>query len=274
MRDHRVDGAAGCSLYVEEAGNPDGPTVLFIHGLSQSRLAWRRQLGSALGRTMRLVAMDLRGHGRSDRPHDAYGDATLWADDVKAVITQLGLDRPVLCGWSYGGIVIGDYLRCHGERALGGVVLVAAISQLGETVMPFLGPEFIGVLPGLFSIDVEESSTALQTFIRLCTQAPLDPAEFYSVLGYNATVPPHVRQAMLSRTVNHDDVYARLEAPLLVVHGLEDRVVLPTMSRHLTQVVPHAQTSFYPGVGHTPFLEDAQRFDAELLEFAMERSGA
>jgi pimeloyl-ACP methyl ester carboxylesterase len=274
VRNHRVNGAAGCGLYVEEAGNPDGPPVLFIHGLSQSWLAWRRQLGSALGRTMRLVAMDLRGHGRSDRPHDAYGDATLWADDVNAVITQLGLDRPVLCGWSYGGIVIGDYLRCHGERALGGVVLVAAISQLGETVMPFLGSEFIGVLPGLFSIDVEESSTALQTFVRLCTQAPLDPTDFYSVLGYNATVPPHVRQAMLSRTVNHDDVYARLEAPLLVVHGLEDRVVLPTMSRHLTQIVPHAQASFYPGVGHAPFLEDAQRFEVELLEFVKGRFGA
>jgi pimeloyl-ACP methyl ester carboxylesterase len=212
--------------------------------------------------------MDLRGHGRSDRPHDAYGEPFLWADDIQAAITTLGLDRPILCGWSYGGVLIGDYLRCHGERALGGVVLVAAASRLGEPAMPFLGPDFLGVLPGLFSNIVEESNTALQRFVDICTTRPMEAEDFYSVLGYNAAVPPHVRQAMLSRTVDHDDVFAGLEAPTLIVHGLADRVVLPAMSRHQAHLIPHAQTSYYTGTGHTPFREDQTRFDAELLAFA------
>jgi non-heme chloroperoxidase len=271
LRSQRVTGGAGCELHVDEAGNPDGPPVLFIHGISQSRMAWRHQLGSALGQTMRLVAMDLRGHGQSDRPRDAYGEPFLWADDVNAVITELGLDRPILCGWSYGGVVIGDYLRCYGERALGGIVLVAAVTRLGETVMPFLAPQFVDLFPGLFSTDVEESSTALQDFVRLCTSADLDPGEFYSAVGYNTVVSPQVRRAMMSRTVNYDDLFARLETPLLAVHGLDDRIVLPAMSEHLARVVLQARTSFYAGVGHTPFREDVARFDAELLAFATAR---
>ena len=91
---HRVSGAAGCELYVEETGNPEGQPILFIHGISQCRLAWNRQLDSELRRDMRLVAMDLRGHGRSQRPRDAYGEPSLWADDIHAVITTLGLRRP------------------------------------------------------------------------------------------------------------------------------------------------------------------------------------
>jgi non-heme chloroperoxidase len=268
LQTHRISGGAGCQLYVEEAGNRDGPPVLFIHGISQSRLAWRRQLTSDLGRSLRLIAVDLRGHGESECPHDAYGEPFLWADDIQAVITTLGLNRPILCGWSYGGIVIGDYLRCHGERALGGVVLVAAASRMGEPAMPFLGPDYVSLSPGLVSTTVEESSAALRTFVGMCTATPLDAEDFYSVLGYNAAVPPHVRQAMMSRTVDHDDVFARLEARTLIVHGLADPVVLPAMSQHQARLVPHAQTSYYTAIGHTPFREDQARFDAELLRFA------
>jgi pimeloyl-ACP methyl ester carboxylesterase len=268
LQSHRVSGGGGCQLYVEETGNREGPPVLFIHGVSQSRLAWRRQLNSELGRNLRLVAVDLRGHGRSDCPHDAYSEPFLWADDIQAVITSLGLDRPILCGWSYGGIIIGDYLRCHGERALGGIVLVAAASRLGEPAMPFLGPDFVSLLPGLASNTVEESNTALQALVGIFTETAMEAEDFYSVLGYNAVVPPHVRQAMLSRTVDYDDVFARLEAPTLIVQGLADRVVLPAMSRHQARLIPHAQASYYPATGHTPFREHQARFDAELLAFA------
>lgn len=270
-RSYRVGGAAGCELYVEETGNPDGQPVLFIHGLSQSRLAWSRQLNSELGRDMRLVTMDLRGHGRSEQPHDAYGEPFLWANDIQAVITTLRLARPILCGWSYGGIVIGDYLYCHGEQALGGIVLVDVVSMLGEPVLPFLGTDFISVFPSLFATDVEESSTGLQEFLRLCTSTDPEPAEFYSILGYNSVVPPHVRQAMMSRTIDHTEVFAQLETPVLITHGLDDRVVLSAMSEHMARLIPGARTSFYPGVGHSPFVESTQRFNTELREFATSR---
>jgi non-heme chloroperoxidase len=62
---------------VEETGNPRGPSVLFIHGLSQCRLAWNKPLHADLAQEFRLVAMDLRGHGESDKPPEAYGDSRL-----------------------------------------------------------------------------------------------------------------------------------------------------------------------------------------------------
>jgi non-heme chloroperoxidase len=76
---------------------------------------WLKQLRSDLGDDFRLVALDIRGHGKSDKPRDAYGDSQLWADDVKAIIDQLGLERPLLCGWSWDMLIICDYLRVHGE---------------------------------------------------------------------------------------------------------------------------------------------------------------
>jgi non-heme chloroperoxidase len=267
-RSHRIQGGGGTEIYAAETGNQSGRPMLFIHGISQSRLSWRNQMSSDLGNDLRLVAMDLRGHGGSARPHDAYGDSAVWADDVHAVITALGLERPILCGWSYGGVVIGDYLHTYGEQALGGIVLVAAVSRLGEPVVPFLSPEFLAVIPDLFATDVDVSTAALNRFVSIATAGDADPEDFYLALGYNTDVPPHVRQAMLSRTVDHDDLLARLRLPTLIVHGLEDQIVLPAMSEHHAGLVPHARVDFLPGVGHSPFAEEANRFNAALAAFA------
>jgi pimeloyl-ACP methyl ester carboxylesterase len=113
MRIHTVRGGGGLALHVREWGRADGPPILLIHGWSQSHLCWARQYGSALADEFRLVAYDLRGHGMSEAPLEPehYTDGRLWADDVAAIIQRLGLDRPVLVGWSYGGFIICDYLR-------------------------------------------------------------------------------------------------------------------------------------------------------------------
>ena len=78
-------------------------------------------MNSELAEDYRLVAMDFRGHGLSDKPRDAYDNSKLWADDVNAVIESLTLRNPVLCGWSYGPLVILDYIRHYSEDQLGGI---------------------------------------------------------------------------------------------------------------------------------------------------------
>ena len=120
MHTYRVTGGGGLKLHVQETGNPHGKPILFIHGFSQCRLAWNKQLPSDLAHDFRLVAMDVRGHGWSEKPRDAYGDSQLWADDVHAVIRTLGLDHPVLSGWSYGGIMMLDYVHAYGEDQIAG----------------------------------------------------------------------------------------------------------------------------------------------------------
>ena len=82
MKTYTVTGGGGLRLHVQETGNPNGRPILFIHGFSQCRLAWNKQMHSDLAKDFRLVAMDIRGHGLSEKPRDVYGDSKLWADDV------------------------------------------------------------------------------------------------------------------------------------------------------------------------------------------------
>ncbi len=277
MRTHTVTGGGGVRLHVEEVGDLAGQPVLFLHGFSQCRLAWGKQLASDLADDLRLVALDLRGHGLSDKPRDAYGDPRLWADDVRAVIEALGLERSILVGWSYAGLVIGDYLRAYGEARLGGINLVGAATKLGsEAALAVIGPEFLALVPAFCSTDVEESVRGLDAFVRLCVHGEPEPRDLYCMLGYNAVVPPHVRQGLLARAlVDNDDVLARLSIPVLITHGEEDRVVLRAAAEQHAGTIPHARTSSYPGVGHATFWEDAERFNRELRDFAGQvRTGA
>src|SRR5438093_821132 len=257
MQAYTITGGGGIQLYVDEAGNPNGRPILFIHGFSQCRLAWSKQMVSDLANDFRLVAMDLRGHGLSEKPRNAYGEARLWADDIHAVISTLSLDQPVLSGWAYGGVVICDYLRAYGEEHIAGMHLVGAVTNLeSESAMAVVSPAFFALLPGLFSADVEESTCALQTFLRLCMYEELTPADLSFFLGYNVIVPPYVRQGLLSRVAVYDDLLPRLRKPVLITHGEADAIVLRGAAEQHAAALRQARTSFYPNIGHAPFWED------------------
>ena len=266
---HDVRGGGGLRLHVQEWGDPNGPPILFVHGWSQSQLCWSRQTAGPLAQDFRLVTFDLRGHGMSEKPLDAepYVDAQLWADDLNAVIGQLELDRPVLVGWSYGGYVVTDYLAAYGEAAIAGIDLV------GGAVLRTPGFEHIG--PGLLENagdacgpDLRTSIAAMLRFLRACTVRPLSDDEWTTALCWNMVVPTEVRGALFAREIDADAVLSRLSVPVLVTHGLADAIVLPSMAEHVLEVCGTARASWYEDVGHLPFLEDSDRFDRELAEFA------
>jgi non-heme chloroperoxidase len=72
----------------------------------------------------------------------------------------------------------------------------------------------------------------------------------------------------MSRQVDNDDLLPTLRKPVLMTHGIDDAIVLLRMAKHNAEKIPHAQTSYYPSIGHAAFWEDADRFNRELRAFA------
>jgi pimeloyl-ACP methyl ester carboxylesterase len=271
MKHHTITGGGGGRLHLVEAGNPRGQPILFIHGFSQCSLAWGRQLSSDLARRHRLVAMDMRGHGSSERPRDGYDDSRLWAEDVDSAIRELDLDRPILCGWSYGPLVILDYIRHHGEAGIGGIHLVSAVTKLGsEAAASVLTPEFLGLVPGFFSSDVDESVRSLEALLRMCFARQPSATDLYTMLGYNVSVPPFVRQALFSRAIDNDDLLPTIRKPVLITHGGEDAIVRKEVVEQHRSLLAHAQIHLMPDAGHAPFWDDAASFNRRLAAFGKE----
>ena len=269
MKDHTVVGGGGVKLHLVETGKPNGRPILFIHGFSQSWMAWNKQLASDLADDFRLVAMDLRGHGLSDKPSDGYGESKLWAEDVDAAIKGLRLDHPVLCGWSYGPLVILDYIRHYGEAEIGGAIFVGGITKLGsDAAISVLTPEFLGLMPGFVSSDVNEIVPAMQSLIRLCFATELSPEEMYRMVGYNVSVPPYVRKGMFTRSFDNDDLLPQMRKPLLIVHGAQDGIVKKEIVEQHKAGVGHAKVEVMAGTGHAPFWDDVAGFNRRVRDFA------
>jgi non-heme chloroperoxidase len=266
-----VVGGAGNRIHVREWGRRDGPTVLMIHGWSGSHQCWKSQIESGLADEFRLVAMDLRGHGMSDQPLDAdqYRQQRLWATDLAAVIDQCHLDRPTLVAWSYGGFIVCDYVRAYGQDGISAVNLVGAAVTLNER-FDHVGPAFLTNAPGGADPDLPTRVTALRRFWRAMTEGPLSEEDLETGLCGSVSVPPAVLGALINRRIDSDDVLSGLRVPVLVSHGRQDQIILASMAEHVLRVCPTATPSWYDGVGHMPFVEDAERFNRELAQLARE----
>jgi non-heme chloroperoxidase len=274
MKSHRIVGGGGTQIHVVESGNAHGRPILFIHGFSQSCLCWSRQLNSDLANDFRLVAMDLRGHGLSDKPREGYADSKLWADDVNAVVQTLALDHPVLCGWSYGPLVILDYVRHYGEAAIGGMNFVGGITKLGtDAALSVITPELLSLIPALFSTNTEDSVRGLESLVRMFFTQPPELEDLYFMLGYGLSVPPHVRQALFSRLIDNDDLLGKVRKPVLITHSSQDAIVKVAAVDQHRAAMPHAQVELVANTGHACFWEDAAKFNRRLRQFLDTLSG-
>jgi len=273
---HTVRGGGGLRLHVREWGNAEGPPILLLHGLSQNHLCWARQYQSALAEEFRLVAYDLRGHGMSEAPLEPahYTDGRLWADDLAAVIEQLGLERPVLVGWSYGGFIICDYLRAHGQDRIGAIDLVAGGVKLGASAFgTLIGPGFLDHFADVTADDLPTNIRGIRGLVKAFSATPLPPDDVETLLCAAMTVPARIRANLGAREIDGDDVLQDLQTPVLVTQGRADTVVLPAMAEHILATCPAAEASWYDGVGHTPHLERPERFNRELAALTRRVSG-
>ena len=272
MKAHTVKGGGGLRLHVREWGNVNGPPILFIHGWSQNHLCWEKQVESTLAGEFRLVAYDLRGHGMSDAPLEPehYTDGRLWAEDVAAIVDQLGLVRPVLVGWSYGAFVICDYVRVYGQDRIAAIEFVEGVTRLGESSFgTLIGPGFLDHFVDATADDLPTNIRTMRSFVRTCTAKPLSADDFETALCWNIVVPAQIRANLAAREMDFDDVLRVIEVPMLVTHGRADSVVLPAMAEHILATCATAEASWYDGVGHAPHLEEPERFNRELAELTL-----
>ena len=266
MKLSRIASADGLNLATYEAGNPDGPAILFLHGFNQAALCWHLQMEDRdLLSRFRMVAYDIRGHGASDQPDDParYAQDKDFAADTHAVITALALHRPVLVGWSYAGRLIGDYVRHYGTGAIAGINYVGA--KLDSD------PAFNG--PGnawfrdMLRPDLAREIVAVEKFLRACFFLPPPEQTLMRARYYNMRVTPGTRRAHLTRPPDDGAVLATLDVPVLLTQGTRDNLVLPGLAQARAKIIPGATLSLYHGIGHMPFAEDTPRFNRELTDF-------
>jgi 4,5:9,10-diseco-3-hydroxy-5,9,17-trioxoandrosta-1(10),2-diene-4-oate hydrolase len=240
-------------LHVVEAGPPDAPALLCLHGLGASHAIWAPVLDAFADRH-RVVALDLPGHGRSSKPDAAY-DAAFYAEAVDGLARALGIERAVVFGSSLGGRVALELAirRPHLARAL---VLAAPAGDYASALRPAAmlfdllpGPRILraGLRRGLERSfhDPQNPSCAARRRIQEEQIAADDFPQFARAITRSI--------AALLRSPRQP--VEQVTQPVLVCWGREDRIVPVARARALVGRVPHARLHVFDRCGHLPMLE-------------------
>lgn len=272
MSTRELRSKSGHAIAAWDAGPHDAPVCVFVHGIAQSKGIFERVLRGPLAEERRLIAFDLRGHGESEVPEDvsAIVRASL-AEDLDAVIRGLDLDRPTVVAWSFGGVVVGEYLRAHGDGALGAIVLLAASVRTGRGARDLFGPVMLDHARALLSEDPGTYEEGARAFVQGCTAEPLDLALVDMTVREMLRVAARVRRPLLAGGEDYVPEFLRVRVPMATMHGELDRVVAPAMSALLAD---RARAVRFSGAGHMPWLETPEMFADALRSVSALARGA
>jgi pimeloyl-[acyl-carrier protein] methyl ester esterase len=249
-----------------------GQPVLFIHGWLMSRNIWRHQL--ALGGEMRLISIDLCGHGESATTDFSYANCL---DDIISLLDFLSLERVTVVGWSMGSQIALRLYERSPER-LCGMILVAATPCFCRQA---------GFEHGLMPVEVRSMQQRLKRdyhraadeFCRLMFFSDeLTAAESADLVSaIRAELPdPAVSLAALQELASHDlrDILPFVHLPVLLVHGTRDRICPVGAAAFLQAVLPSARAVTLEDTGHAPLLTRVRNFNSMISEFVKESDAA
>jgi pimeloyl-ACP methyl ester carboxylesterase len=243
----------GVALAYEEAGR-GGPPILLVHGFGGDHTSFAPQFAH-FRQTHRVVAVDRRGHGQSDKPEQGYTIAQ-FADDLAWVCGELGLYKPVVVVHSQDKIAL-DLAARYPD-------LPAAIVILdGPTFPPDeVRAGFEGFLYGLRS---PEYRTALRQFADQIAFLPTDDqARKAQILDRMTSLPQHVTVSTWEHYLAYDATAAAAACtvPILAIGS-----VMPTNQARFRELCPQLVTGQVVGAGHFAQLEAPEQVNAMIERF-------
>ena len=252
----------GATLRYDRAGA--GPTVLLIHGWLGNRSFWERQI-TALRDRFTVVTVDLRGHGESSPPRTGYTIGGM-AADLEQLVRAIGAQKVAVVGWSMGGMIAQELVRRLGDRATGLVLVGTTAGAIADPKNPHGNPALADEIRKAVTEDFRQfvRTFAAQLF-KLGTASPL----LAWATGQMQRTPPHVAQACLDAVMEADlrDKLSALKLPTLVIHGRAEALFPLGMAEELKKGISGAKLEIFEESGHSPHLEEPERFNETVAAF-------
>jgi pimeloyl-ACP methyl ester carboxylesterase len=257
-------------------GSPGGPVVVLIHGLASDSATWDRALAPLAARGLRVIALDLLGHGLSDKPPGRYllDD---FASSLHAFFVALGIDRATVGGHSLGGAIAVQFGHHHPDR-VERLILVSA-GGLGREVHPMLRAAALPGAPLLLGAVLRPRLVrlcrrlGLQRALRLTPDNLVNLRRAHRSLGTAAgraaffaalrgvIAPSGQRGSFIEMR------YLAEHVPTLLVWSERDGVI-PIAHAHATREhLPGSRLVVFPGGGHEPHRRNAVEFAGAVADF-------
>lgn len=241
-----------------------GRPLLLLHGLMAHGGFFRDQ--QVLADPFRLIVPDLRGHGRSDCGESPTVERA--AEDVAELVAALDLRDAIGLGWSLGATVLWHVLAGSAGTRFSGAIVVDMTARVRN------GEDWdLGLSPDMCEARTTAIREDFRTFATAAGEAIFalpDPAKA-AWAGAEFARNDAAAMASLWASLEAQDMRALLrtiDQPTLVIHGARSSLYGEDTADHLVAALPHARAVRFEGSGHAPHLEEPERFNRTVTEFA------
>ena len=270
--EHKVINVDGMNVHYVQAGS--GPVVLLVHGVGASLVTWRSNIAPLADAGFAVIALDLPGHGDSDKPKNIDYDPIAAVRFIAHFLDALEVNHASVVGNSGGGLIAASFALEYPERT-DRLVLVApgGLAQDLSLFLRLLSVPIVGEIiynpwmhntvgmskqlfysPGSFPQDVLKELDRVQSMPG-ATRAAL--RSIRSSIDYRGMMD---RQLVVHRLDS-------LTAPLLTVWGENDQLIPVSHLQAVRNVVPHGLVRTFPECGHWPQMEKAGEFNPLVIKF-------
>jgi pimeloyl-ACP methyl ester carboxylesterase len=268
-----VELSPGFTVHLRDEGPRDAPALLLVHGSNASLHTWEPWV-QRLSESYRVVTLDLQGHGLTGPiPSGCYTSACM-AETVEAVRARLGLETMALAGNSMGGGVAIAYALAHPKRVSALILVDSGGAPIRREGRPPIGFRIaqtpllrdIGALITPRSVIAEtlDKSVSVKS---VANEAAVD--RYWELLR-----APGNREATMQRFAAYgpskltpQSFRPLADTPVLILWGEEDALIPVSAGRWLKSAMPWASLQVYPGIGHLPQEEAADRSAADVRAF-------
>jgi len=239
--------------YVSEGKGADA--IVLVHGWTCNLGHWRDQI-PALSKRARVIALDLPGHGRSDKPQIKY-DMDLFAAAIDAVMKDANVERAVLVGHSMGTPVIRQFYRKYPQKTLALVIVDGGLRPFGtkegreQMMAPLRGPNYKDAGAQMFS----------------AMAATLSEADKERVRSSFLSTPQHVLVSAMEALAN-ESLYTtdKINVPVLAILA-KSPFWQPDTEQFLRSLAPDLDYQMWDGVDHFLFMGKPKEFNAAVIAF-------
>lgn len=245
----------GIEMYYEDHG--EGNPLLMLHGGTGTASSNWEAYFPAFSKEFRVIAPDFRGHGSTNNPLGEWSYGVM-ADDIVALITDLELQKPHICGWSDGGQVALELAMRYPGLA-SAYIVGAAVKDFSDVYLQALTQwGFVG--PG--EVDFSRIQKATPEYVELVRSLHFPQgAEYWKELLTGLS-----KMWFTPLNYNNDD-FLKISEPLLILIGDRDDLIPVEDSAAMYRLIPNAELAVVPNADHALPRANVNMFSDTVLEF-------
>lgn len=256
-------------LHISDLG--EGRPIVLIHGWPLSDEMFEYQFSDLINSGFRVIAITLRGFGKSDKPFGSY-NYDVHALDIKKVLTKLDIKDAILGGFSMGGAIAIRYVSAYDAAHVSKLALFGAAAPIWtqHKDFPYNFPK--SAVDDLIKLNYEDRPMLISNFSKIlsATETSLNEGirNWLNGICLSASSYATAQSLIALRDTDLRGDLEKITIPTLIMHGKKDKICSFDLAEQMKAGISKSHIVAFEKSGHSMFLEETVKFNKELIKFA------